>query len=287
VKRRISRTGRACGRNEDRLAPALLIFLHIPKTAGRTLLGILERQYGSNAVLDLYDSSFGDGVASLTPAQIGSKRVIAGHFYFGVHNHLPGPFRYLTFLRDPVERVTSHYDFVRRQPDHYLYEAASAMSLPEYVQFCGGREPNNDQTRLLAGSEMVSSDGTAAPAMLPAAKRNLDRHAAVGLTEAFDVSLALMRRTFGWQRPFYVSRNISGRTRTAAPPDVLELIRAYNTLDVELYGYARERFLREVAEQGRALALEVRVFRKLNPLYGKLQSLTSGSPLRRRLASGA
>jgi hypothetical protein len=263
--------------NRRRRAQGILIFLHLPKTAGSTLLRILERQYGSDAVLGLYESTFGDEVATLTPEQRGSTRVIAGHFYFGVHQHLWGPWSYLTFLRDPVERVVSHYHFVRRQPEHYLYEAALAMSLPEYVRFCGEAEPNNDQTRLLAGGAMASGDGTSAPAMLPAAKRNLDSHAAVGLTEAFDASLVLMRRVLGWGRPFYVSQNV-GEQRSAiqsVSADEREVIRTYNALDVELYRHACERFGRDVAAQGDAFAREVRMFRSLNPLYGRLQGLTS------------
>lgn len=267
--------------NGDQLAVAVLIFLHLPKTAGSTLLHVLERQYGSDAVLGLYESRFGEETATLTSEQIGRTRVIAGHFYFGVHEYLPGKCSYLTFLRDPVERVVSHYHFVRRQPEHYLHEAASAMSMTEYVQFCGKAEPNNDQTRLLAGAGMASRDGTCAPDMLPAAKRNLDSHAVVGLTEAFDASLVLMRHIFGWGRPLYVRQNVrEERLGIHVSADEREVIRAYNALDVELYRDARERFCRDVAAQGDAFAWEVRRFRSLNALHGKLRG--SGSALMRR-----
>src|SRR5438552_2491662 len=111
--------------------PRWLIFLHIPRTAGTTFVRILERQYGAGAVLDLYDSTVGDRVAALTSGDMEHLRVVAGHFSFGAHRHLPGSCRYVTFLRDPVERVVSHYYFVRRQPEHYLHPAASTLSLAE------------------------------------------------------------------------------------------------------------------------------------------------------------
>jgi Galactose-3-O-sulfotransferase len=279
VKPAISRhgaTGPAPGDQQLR-AHGILIFLHLPKTAGSTFRRILERQYGSDAVLGLYESTFGDEVARLTPEQMGSTRVLAGHFYFGVHHHLPGPWSYLTFLRDPVERVISHYHFVRRQPEHYLYEAASAMSVSEYVRFCGQAEPNNDQTRLLAGAAMASGDGMSAPAMLPAAKRNLDCLAAVGLTEAFDASLVLMRRVFGWRRPFYVRQNVRDQRSgiQAVTADEREVIGTYNALDVELYRHACERFRRDRAALGDVFAREVRMFSGLNALYGRLQGVRS------------
>jgi len=270
------------GSREER--DGILVFLHIPKTAGSTLVGVLEREYGPGAVLDLYDSTFGDEVAALTPEEIGRTRVVAGHFYFGVHERLPGPCHYVTFLRDPVERVVSHYGFVQRQPEHYLHEAASTLSLREYVRSCGRAEPNNDQTRLLAGRKLASSDGGSSRAMLPVAKRNLDRHAVVGLTEAFDASLLLMRRIFGWGLPFYVSRNIGDRGKVV-DPDTRELILTHNDLDAELNRYGRERFENEIRELGDAFARELRVFRVLNRVYGKTRALASAPRARRSPAS--
>jgi hypothetical protein len=258
-------------------AGEVLIFLHIPKTAGSTLMRILENQYGSERVLKLYDSTYGDEVASLSAEELSRTRVIAGHFYFGAHHRLPARFRYLTFLREPVARVLSHYEFVRRRPEHYLHEAASSLSLADYVHFCGAAEPNNDQTRLLAGAEMASSDGTCSPAMLPAAKRNLDLHAAVGLTEAFDASLVLMGRTFGWKRPLYVRRNVSARSDGEATlsAQAREVVEEHNSLDAELYGYACERFRRDVADYGGDFPRDEWISRQVNAVYGRLHGLSA------------
>lgn len=254
----------------------MLLFLHIPRTAGSTLLRLLDRQYGSDAVLEVYDARTADEVADLQAERSGPTRVIAGHFYFGLHRGLSAPCRYITFLRDPVERVVSHYRFVRGQPEHYLHAAAAAMTLPEYVESCGAMEPNNDQTRLLAGEAMLPSDGTSSEAMLPVAKQNLESHAAVGLTEAFDASVMLMGRLFGWSRPFYVRENRSGRgSGDGASAEVRELIRAYNALDVQLYRHACDLFRRRVADQGNTFEREVRVFGLLNALYGRAVGLAS------------
>jgi hypothetical protein len=279
------------GPASERAKPAsgeeILIFLHIPKTAGSTVVHVLEQQYGLEGLLKMYDSTFGDEVAALSDEELSRTRAIVGHFYFGLHNRLPRPCRYLTFLREPVERVVSHYEFARRRPEHYLHQQASTMSLPDYVRFCGAAEPNNDQTRLLADREMASTDGTCSPAMLSAAKRNLGLHAAVGFTEEFDTSLVLMRRVFGWRRPFYVRHNVRGRRLDEPlPGHVREVIEVHNSLDIELYRHARDRFRDLVAEQGERLDREVRVFRQLNALYGRLHGIVHVSrrpPARRRV----
>jgi hypothetical protein len=266
--------GDAVGR--DTRAP-VLIFLHLPKTAGSTVVHILEREYGRDAVLPLYDSTFGDEVAELTADQAAHTRVIAGHFYFGVHEHVPGRCRYFTFLRDPVRRIVSHYHFVRGQPKHYLHDAATNMSLGSYVEFCGAAEPNNDQTRLLAGRKTASAEGTCMPEMLPVAKRNLDRHDVVGLTEEFDRSLLLLAHTFGWQRPYYVKQNVSRRRgrRGELDDETRAAILTSNSLDVELYRYGRELFEQQLAEHREALSRELRTFVRANGLYGGLVRLRS------------
>jgi galactose-3-O-sulfotransferase len=268
-------------RSPEQVAPRWLVFLHVPRTAGTTFVHILERQYGGDGVLRLYDSTFGDELAALSRDELDRVRVVAGHFYFGAHVHLPGPCRYLTFLRDPVERVISHYYFVRRQPEHYLHTAASNMGLAEYVESCGRAEPNNDQTRLLAGRALATSDGAWSPEMFDAAVSNLDNHFVVGLTEEFDASLVSMRRLVRWNRPaLYVARNVGARpTDGEVSADVHQLIRSYNALDVELYRHGRERFDRQLAAHGSALTREIRLFRVLNRLYALSQR---GSGWRRK-----
>jgi hypothetical protein len=256
----------------------LLVFLHLPKTGGSTVVRILEREYGRDAVLGLYDAV--DLAGGLTEDDLAGARVIVGHFPFGVVARLPRPATYMTFLRDPVERVVSHYRFARRHPDHYLHELASTQGLADYVRACGEAEPNNDQTRLLAGDGSSSGDGGSSPELLARAKLNLERHAAVGLTEAFDASLVVMRRIFGWRRPLYAPVNVSRPDRAGTgplPAVVREAIDAHNALDRELYGHAQQLFAEQVARHGARFESELRAFRRLNAVHRRLHSFASFS----------
>src|SRR3989442_9425283 len=137
----------------------MIIFLHVPKTAGTTLARILERQYGARAILRLYQSSYGQELAAIPATQLELLRVVMGNFSFEPHQFLAGPSRYITILREPIDRVISHYYFVRRDPTHYLYETSQRLSLRDFVVACGRDEPNNDQTRLLAGDCGLASSG--------------------------------------------------------------------------------------------------------------------------------
>jgi hypothetical protein len=138
-------------------AQVLIIFLHVPRTAGTTLRQILERQYAPGSILHLYESDFGEELASIPPSQPDSPRVVMGHFYFGAHAFVPKPSSYITLLRDPVERVISHYYYARQAPTHYFHDSARRLGLKEYVEYTGrmsneagvalGYCSDNDQTR--------------------------------------------------------------------------------------------------------------------------------------------
>jgi Sulfotransferase family len=253
----------------------LIIFLHLPKTAGSTLRGIIGRQYGSRSILPLYESSFGEELAAIAPNQMDRLRVVMGHFYFGAHISLSKPSTYITVLRDPIDRVISRYYFARRSPKDELYAAVREMSLKEFAETC----VDNDQTRLLAGKYDGSSFGTSSDdEMLNIAKRNLAKYfAVVGITEEFDRSLILMKRILGWRNPFYIRRNVTrGRPRKDEfPQETLHVIQANNELDLELYRYAKKLFQEQIRSQSPSFENELQRFKKLNGAYGGLHVLLS------------
>ncbi len=268
----------------------LIVFLHLPKTAGSTLARIIERQYDSSAILPLYESMLGEELAAIPQNQMDRLRIVTGHLCFGAHEFSARPCTYITMLREPIDRVISHYHFVRNDPSNYLYELARKMSLKEFVESCGRQEPNNDQTRLLAGPGHTARFGICSDEMLDMAKRNLAKYfSAVGVTEEFDRSLMLMKRILGWRTPFYTKQNVNQHRprKENVPLETLRVIQAYNELDIELYSYARELFRKQVCLQGNSFDLETQIFRKLNATYGRLHLFTSSriDNLKRRCVS--
>ena len=66
----------------------VLLFLHIPRTGGSTLLRLLDRQYGGEAVLKAHDAVSADEVARLHAERPGRPRDIAGPVYNGVPSRM-------------------------------------------------------------------------------------------------------------------------------------------------------------------------------------------------------
>ena len=97
-------------------------FIHVPKTAGTTMLRIIEDRYPPGSVESLYLAPPEDAAARI--ARIGPEtRIVAGHVDYGYGRHFPRPFRAFAMLREPVERAISLFYFVKREPSHPSHQA--------------------------------------------------------------------------------------------------------------------------------------------------------------------
>ncbi|MDQ2824039.1 MAG: sulfotransferase family 2 domain-containing protein [Verrucomicrobiota bacterium] len=252
-----------------------LIFLHIPKAGGSTISKILEQRYSRAETLTLDDRDRQIAqLKALPAAQRGQYRLIQGHLFFGLHRFIPGATTYITFLRRPVERVLSFYYYARSTPDHYLYPllATERLDLKTLLARDLTLELRNEQTRLLAGDEWEDPQRIVTRAALELAKANLRTHfRVVGLLEEFDASLLLLRRTFGWHLPFYVKENVTKEKpdETSLNAETRRLVEDANSLDLELYEYARNLFDERRRAAGDSFAAELCHFRQLNRAYAR------------------
>ena len=102
----------------------LLVFEHIPKTAGSTMHAVLWRLYGRKhvfmATIRGRHHEHIDRLCQRLHDRKPSLNAIVSHIGFGFHERLSADYQYrhYTFLRDPVERVLSHYHLqIQRQRD--------------------------------------------------------------------------------------------------------------------------------------------------------------------------
>ena len=112
----------------------VLVFVHIAKTAGSSLIHMLERNFFRRHTCGVYEGNIaaslqsGTGVyeaddasrlfkkdASKTPVcKIRAHRFsvpirrhigfVSGHMRYGIHEHIDQPVSYMTFVREPVSR---------------------------------------------------------------------------------------------------------------------------------------------------------------------------------------
>lgn len=245
----------------DGRSDSKLIFVHIPKTAGSTLDQVLNREAKGNVCwLSGGARKTVERLTHLPPEELLRFKVYAGHVPLGLHTLIPAPCRYITILRDPVERLVSHYYHVHDKPQHRSYEqiVEGGMSLLDFVASDISPEVDNLQTRFIAGLEanQATPMNGCNEALLQTATQNLDSlFAGVLVQEYFDHSLLLLAAALGWRnRPVYASRRVHGtRPRSRdIPEEVRELAASRNRFDVMLHRVALERVETAVEAGGAA-----------------------------------
>ncbi|XP_056287622.1 heparan-sulfate 6-O-sulfotransferase 3-B-like [Pseudoliparis swirei] len=180
-------------------------------------------------------------------------------------------FYYITMLRDPVSRFLSEWKHVQRGatwktalhmcdgrpptqdelPACYSGEDWTGVPLADFMG-CPSNLANNRQVRMLADLSLVGCYNASAAgeperggALLASAKANLRNMAFYGLTEFQRKTQYLFERTFGLR--FIRAFTQISSTRAASvgiSGAVRGRIEGLNALDVELYEYAKELFLR-------------------------------------------
>lgn len=216
-----------------------LFFLHIPKTAGTSLYQIFAEQYPGGRLVPAYPP-FAEGSRDAAIAALANgAEVFFGHLNFGVHRLLGVPGRYLTMLRQPVDRVASYFNHQRRHPHAEHYPMVSrGVTLQQFVSQRVTVETNNHMTRMVAG--YLEPGYLDDPGVLERALRNLRQDFVfAGITERFDESLAMMAECLGWEsRPPGAAPRANRtpeRNRTELDLDTRRLIERDNLLDLALY----------------------------------------------------
>ena len=246
----------------------MIAFAHIPKTAGTTLTAVLRRNLG----LRHFDTRGVTGKGLMAAAELrGVQRFypslesIAGHGVSpaGDLHGACAEMRYYTFVREPIQRCLSHYQFAlacmakqNAEPDD------GAAYFYEWID-----NHRNWHARQLVGEESAEK----------AIELIQKRVSFVGVVDAFDESLVMFRE-WAALRSFdirYNSLNVSTRRKTKSPfrfrsqmTDDRKLESAVveaNAEDVMIYRWVVEHCYPEQRRRyGTRLAADVAEFRAAN-----------------------
>jgi tetratricopeptide (TPR) repeat protein len=250
--------------------PLPIIFLHQMKAAGNTLREILKREYGEDQ-LHVYHST-PTAFQDIPPG----IKVIAGHIQFHFHRNFPTPATWITTLREPVDRIISDFNYILTTSEHHFHQYAKTRNIVKFITDGLYLWADNAQVKFLSG-EMDVRFGRYKPGLLEQARSNMGNHfKVVGTSERFDETLILMKRTFGWQTPYYTRENVSRNKlrKEDFSSETLKQLERFHRLDQELYRYACDLLEEQITLQDASFHQEVEVFKLLNqhcaPYIGKL-----------------
>lgn len=229
---------------------SLLAFIHVAKTAGSTMERILANSYGAaychaehwrelrpsgdranSFVVPKYDREDFLRLKRWCPWM----RCVGGHavaLWSGIDSVQPTS--YFAFLRDPIRRGASHYQF-------HLRDDANPLPWDEWVEW---EVHKNHQVKMFSPNADVAE-----------AIANIERLGVfVGLMEHFDESLLLLQRLvapdlrMGYERR-NAARNNEVAERLLGDPGTRGQLEEMYAGDLELYAYVRERLFPQYRER--------------------------------------
>lgn len=256
----------------------LVIFQHIPKTAGSSLHSVFHLKCRRRAMHNVFAGDYThpdvEALKLLPDSKKREIQILKGHMPFGLHRLFPQRCVYVTVLREPIRRVISQYFYIRRRPgnQHHRAVVGGKMSVGEFVSSGIAPGINNGQVRWLAGEIHSHGFGKVGSEQLEVAKANIEDHfGLVGTTEHFDETLLLLQRLMGWAgNPFYRRQNVYRRkTPETVTDEDVAVVAEHNRLDIELYDAASTRLLEDISAAD--ISSRVETFRKMNRWYGRVR----------------
>jgi hypothetical protein len=275
--------------NQHRRVPPRLFFLHVPKTAGTSLIRHCERDFWPGAVYELPDN---DRALEGLPRIASEWPILCGHQSFPFADALR-PDHVVSMLREPVMRCVSAYEYVLRTPNHPLHIQFQYKGRPRPIRdvACDAELSfhfGDMQTRMIGADfdmsgihvdasssrfhdrmrtgELAHADGTT----FARAARRLTLMPFVGISDRFRSSLELFARVYGVPLPQQVEHLKHAPVQAvddrlaAYTTDDIALLRAMNDFDSRLYDEACSIFAHRLADQE-------------NPSRGKAKSLTQSA----------
>ncbi|MGI9473201.1 MAG: sulfotransferase family 2 domain-containing protein, partial [Rubripirellula sp.] len=150
-------------------SPGRVLFDHLPKCAGSAIDTYLGSHYPQRLVFKTDPNQPRSSIAEFREMSSEERfryRLVVGHMAHDLVDLVHPETTTLTILREPIDRIVSHYYYVLQQEQHYLHERVvnDNIQLEEYSTLALSEELRNWYTTHFTGLliEQVDQDPDAA-----------------------------------------------------------------------------------------------------------------------------
>jgi len=180
----------------------MLVFIHIPKTAGTAVADLLSRNYPDGTVYRHGATAPYSHLKRLKEEISVKYQAFCGHVSISEAEEIPGEKRYFPILRRPLDRIYSNFLWVRRRQAHSLY-SLSPSGFEYFLANClaaaekgTNRAQRINSLTLLNGQCRFLCDKPDAAA---AVERCQQKNVMIGRQENLDIFIERIATKEGWR----------------------------------------------------------------------------------------
>jgi hypothetical protein len=236
--------------------PKKVLFDHLPKCGGTTVMKYLTGHYPDRLIFhscSLRPLETMEMFSRQSEIKRHSYSLITGHLVRHLIHFVSPTCLTVTLLRDPVERITSHYFYARSSPEHYLHETIHChrMTLKDYVSCNLSEELRNWYTTYFTDLSIDQAEAHPERSVAAALQILSSSYDIIGTLEAFGSFIESLRSRAGLWKPYRgrIHNSTPNRPLTShLPPAAIEAIQSSNHLDLALYGAVRNGIATDVCD---------------------------------------
>ena len=231
----------ALPRDRRSVSDSLVVYVHVPKAGGRSMMRMLRDVYGDKLLVAHpkgWPQVLSDDVLRDIRARPQFYQAFSGHHAFGIHEIFGRSARYITTVREPLLRLKLYYNFVKHWEIHHHHGIAKERNIRQFLEYLldnNDIEVSNLQCLLMCGEKSFEK-----------ARSNLEQN--------FEFVIPLPRlaeappvlaKALEW--PFIPQLHHENgtdhkETMTELPGSMIATLSAMNLEDRQLYEYAEKRW---------------------------------------------
>lgn len=212
----------------------MIIHVHIPKSGGTSLLNLLNQNYNVQRLDNA--SGWKDYIYNK------DYNCVSAHMPYGLHTKINEPSQYVTFLRNPLDRQVSFYNYVlARGNQNAWYRKISHMSLERFLL---SDVLDNEMVRFMVGLGDIGpvSRKTITNEDLKIAITNISTFTFVGFMENYDNDIVKLSKVLNWKhKPEVIPHMLKGKEPQPISKSVRVRFAEKHHYDYMLYQWAKKK----------------------------------------------
>lgn len=219
-----------------------LIFDHVPKCAGSSVIHSLKRVYSPSVTYGLDGVHYNESIEkfkSFAPEEQLKYKFIYGHNSNQIVEEFAEDRKLVTVLREPIDRMISHYYYVKSLKSHFLHKELieRRISLADYCHSGLSNELENQYTQHFSKMSLEEIYNNPSAAVDLAFKNLLEQYDVIGFQSNLQGFLNAVSQLLSVPTSlFQVEKvNVTSKKPKKIDESAIEAIRQKNELDILLY----------------------------------------------------